>query len=117
MDSINDIEPIVENSFEYLFLTIYALLFLIAAVVVYVVIKRVNKKEKSPYDILDFNNPNKELLYLFTIIAKKEGLNSELKELLKELEPYKYSKDAKEIDSAIIGKIQEYIKRVKRGNV
>ena len=110
MDSINDIEPIIENSFEYFFYALYAFIFLIVLVIAIFFIKKLKQKKQNPYEKLDFSNPNKELLYQFSIIAKKQGENSKLKELLKELEPYKYSKNAKEIDKEIIDKIKAYIK-------
>jgi len=117
MDSINDIEPIVENSFGYIFYILYGAIFLITIIFVIWLLKRTNKKKKNPYSLLDFTAPNKELLYQFTIIAKEEGINKELEELLKELEAYKYSKDAKEVDSYIIEKIKNYIRSVERGDI
>ena len=113
MDNINDIEPIIENNFVYIFYALYAFIFLISVVFIFFLIKKLKLKKQNPYAKLDFNNPNKELLYQFSIIAKEQGENSKLKELLKELEPYKYSKNAKEIDSEIINKIKAYIKDCK----
>ena len=110
MDSINDIEPIIENSFEYFFYALYTFIFLIVFVIAIFFIKKLKQKKQNPYEKLDFSNPNRELLYQFSIIAKKQGENNKLKEILKELEPYKYSKNAKEIDSKIVDKIKAYIK-------
>lgn len=112
MDSINDIEPIVENSFGYIFYILYAAILIVFLIAIIWFIKRTKKREENPFDSLDFTKADRDLIYKFTIIAKEQGVNSKLEALLKELEPYKYSKEEKEIDSKIINKIKEYIKEV-----
>ena len=110
-DKFNDIEPIIESHFSYYIYSIAALLavlLFIAGVAVYKKFKKKNRA-KSPFESLDFNNPNRELLYKFTQIAKenpKEGLD----ELLKEMEAYKYAKDAKEVDEVIVRKMKQYVR-------
>ena len=113
MPNINDIEPIITNNFS---IYIYLFLSLVVAILVTLLVLffryRKSKKVacKNPYESLDFSNPTKELLYQFTVIAKEQSQSSKLKPLLKELEPYKYSKEAKVIDKEIVAKIREFIR-------
>jgi len=116
MEKLNDIEPIVENSFIYYIYSFYIVVaFLILIILLYFVKQKIKTKEliKSPFEELDFNNINKDLLYNFTIIAIKHCKKDGLTELLKKIEPYKYRVDAKAIDQEIILEIKEYIKRCK----
>ncbi len=58
---------------------------------------------------LDFENPTKQLLYDFTLLSKecigeKQGLDN----ILRLLEPYKYTKDDKPIEKSVIKKLKEY---------
>ena len=109
----NDIEPIINNDF---YIYIYLLLSLVVAILVTLLVLffryRKSKKAayKNPYESLDFSNPTKELLYQFTVIAKEQNKSPELEQLLKELESYKYSQNAKVIDEEIVDKIREFIK-------
>ena len=113
MPNINDIEPIVTNSFNiyiYLFLSL-VITILVTLLVLFFRYRKSKKVDcKNPYDNLDFNNPSRELLYEFTVIAKEHKQNSKLDALLKELEKYKYSKSAKDIDEDIINRLKEFIK-------
>ena len=108
----NDIEPVINNDF---YIYIYLLLSLVVAILVTLLVfffrYRKSKKVacKNPYESLDFGNPTKELLYQFTVIAKEQNSSPELEQLLKELEPYKYSQNAKVIDEEIVDKIKEFI--------
>lgn len=114
MSNINDIEPIITNDFSiyiYLFLSLVLAILVTLLVLFFRYRKRVSKACKNPYESLDFSNPSKELLYQFSIIAKEYSKSVELDTLLEELEPYKYSKNAKEIDKKIVDKIRDFIKR------
>ena len=110
----NDIEPIITNDF---YIYIYLLVGLVAAILITLLVLffryRKSKKVacKNPYDSLDFSNPTKELLYQFTVIAKEQNSSPELEALLQELEPYKYSKNAKVVDEEIMAKIKEFISK------
>ena len=113
MPNINDIEPIITNNFSiyiYLFLSLVIAILVTLLVLFFRYRKRVSKACKNPYESLDFSNPSKELLYQFSIIAKEHSKSVELDTLLEELEPYKYSKNTKDINSEIIEKIKQFIK-------
>ena len=111
MDKLNDIEPIIDSGFGVVVYISVALTLSMLFVLLYLFFKYRKKgvKKANPYESLDFGKPSKELIYNFTKIAKtqepKEGLN----ELLKELQEYKYSPNAKEVDKEIVDKIREYI--------
>ena len=108
----NDIEPIITNDF---YIYIYLLVSLVAAILITLLVLffryRKSKKVacKNPYKSLDFSNPTKELLYQFTVIAKEQNSSPKLEALLKELEPYKYSQNAKVVDEEVVAKIKEFI--------
>lgn len=58
---------------------------------------------------LDFDNPTKQLLYDFTLLSKEcVGEKQSLDEILRLLEPYKYTKDDKPIEKSVIQKLKEY---------
>jgi len=111
MDKLNDIEPIIDNGFEAIIYASASLSISILIVLLYLFFKYRYKREKetNPYKKLDFSKPDKELIYNFTKIAKTQESKEGLEELLKELEEYKYSLNAKEIDEEIIDKIREYV--------
>ena len=111
MDKLNDIEPIIDSGFGIVIYIGIALTLSILFVLLYIFFKYRKKgaNKANPYESLDFSKPSKELIYNFTKIAKTQEPKEGLKELLKELEEYKYSPKAKEIDEEIIGKIREYV--------
>lgn len=112
MQNINDIEPIINNDFNiyiYLFLSLLVAILVTLLVLFFRYRNRKVVSCKDPYQSLDFKHSTKELLYQFTVIAKEQNQTPRLDALLKELEPYKYSKDAKSIDSKIIDKIKLFI--------
>ena len=113
MPNINDIEPIITNNFSiyiYLFLSLLITVLITLLILFFRYRKGKIKACKNPYESLDFSNPKKELLYQFTIIAKEQNSSPKLEALLQELEPYKYSQNAKVIDEEIVDKIREFIK-------
>ena len=108
----NDIEPIITNNFSiYIYLSISLVVAILTILLVLFFRYRKSKKVacKNPYGSLDFSNPTKELLYQFTVIAKEQNSSPKLEALLKELEPYKYSQNAKVIDEKVVAKIKEFI--------
>ena len=116
MPNINDIEPIIANNFSiyiYLFLSLLITVLITLLILFFRYRKGKIKACKNPYESLDFSNPKKELLYQFTIIAKEQNQSPKLEQLLKELEPYKYSKNAKIVDVEIVTKIKKFIEEVK----
>ncbi len=113
MPNINDIEPIITNNFSiyiYLFLSLVVAILVTLLVLFFRYIKSKKVACKSPYESLDLTNPTKELLYQFTVIAKEQNSTPKVEALLKELEPYKYRKNAKVIDKEIVAKIREFIR-------
>ena len=113
MPNINDIEPIITNNFSiyiYLFLSLVVAILVTFLVLFFRYRKSKKAAYKNPYESLDFSNLTKELLYQFTVIAKEQNSSPKLEALLQELEPYKYSQNAKVIDEEIVDKIREFIK-------
>ena len=112
MPNINDIEPIITtnifNLYIYLFLSLVAAI-LITLLVLFLRYKKSKKAPLNPYEKLDFNNANRDLLYQFSTIAKEHNPSAKLDTLLDELEEYKYSKNAKDINEQIINKIKAFI--------
>jgi len=115
MDKLNDIEPIIDSGFEIVIYMSVALTLSMLFVLLYLFFKYRKKdiKKTNPYESLDFSKPSKELIYNFTKIAKTQEPKEGLEELLKELEEYKYSPNAKEIDKEIVDKIRKYIENEK----
>jgi len=111
MDELNDIEPIIDSGFGAVVYMSVVLTLSMLFVLLYLFFKYRKKgvNKANPYESLDFSKPNKELIYNFTKIAKTQEPKEGLDELLKELEEYKYSPNAKEIDKGIIDKIREYV--------
>jgi len=115
MDELNDIEPIIDSGFGAVVYMSVVLTLSMLFVLLYLFFKYRKKgvNKANPYESLDFSKPNKELIYNFTKIAKTQEPKEGLDELLKELEEYKYSPNAKEVDRDIIDKIREYIENEK----
>ena len=117
MEKINDIEAIIPSEIEHYTPLLFALLvglIIVALLLFWSFWKKRNKKPLHPFDSLDFSRVDKDLLYNFTIIAKKLKPCEGLEELLEKLEPYKYKRESDSIDPQIIEAIREYIKRCRQ---
>ena len=117
MEKINDIEVIIPSEIEHytpLLLALLVGLIMVALLLLWSFWKKRNRKPSHPFDSLDLNRANKELLYNFTIMAKKLPAKEGLEELLAKLEPYKYKRESDPIDPQIIEAIREYIERCKQ---
>ena len=117
MEKINDIEAIIPSEIEHytpLLLALLVSLSLLALLMFWSFWKKRNKRPPHPFDSLDLKRVNKELLYNFTITAKKLEPCDGFEELLEKLEPYKYKRESDPIDPQIIEAIREYIERCKQ---
>ena len=117
MEKINDIEAIIPSEIEYYTTMLVALLIGIILLVLFLLWnfwKKRNKKPPHPFDSLDFSKVNRDLLYDFTVIAKKLKRCDGLEELLERLKPYKYKRESDPIDPKIIEAIREYIQRCRQ---
>jgi len=113
MDKINDIEEIISSNFVNTLYIIYAILTTVFLLLLFWIFKRFFlKKEKkiNPFDSLNFDNPNRDLLYNFTVIAKEQKCEGGLNDILKKIEPFKYSNEEIEIPKELIEEIREYVK-------
>jgi len=114
MEKINDIEAIIPSQIEHYF-NFLILIIVGMALLIFLILWRVLRKRKAtkkhPFESLDFNKIDKDLLYNFTLIAKKLPPKEGLEELLEKLEPYKYKRESEPIDEVLIEEIREYIKR------
>ena len=117
MEKINDIEAIIPSEIEHytpLLSTLLVGIILLALLMLWSFWKKQNKRPSHPFDSLDFTSVNKDLLYNFTIIAKKLEPCEGFEKLLAKLEPYKYKRESDPIDLEIIEAIREYIKRCRQ---
>ena len=117
MEKINDIEAIIPSEIEHytpLLLALLVGLIIVALLLLWSFWKKRNRKPPHPFDSLDLRRVDKELLYNFTITAKKLPAKEGLEELLEKLKPYKYKRESDPIDPEIIEAIREYIERCKQ---
>lgn len=117
MEKINDIEAIIPSETGDYIILLYALVSLVALLLLLLFWKfwqKQKRKPPHPFDSLDFSKVDRELLYDFTVIAKKLKPCEGLEELLEKLELYKYKRESDPINPQIIEAIREYIERCKQ---
>ena len=126
LKGLKDIKDIVEvNTFNPLWLLL-ALVILVAVITLIFYIKRKKRKKRafklSPKELalkkinsINWDNP-KDIAYTFSqevAMFVPKDKEATYKEILKELEVYKYKKDVPKMDSNLKKRIQKFIKGIK----
>ncbi len=130
LTKLKDIKPPVDIDTHLQELILYAgagfglLLLAIAVVLIYLLIfkKRRRRKRLSPQELalkalkeLDYSN-TKDAVYNFSVNAQKlanSEQQSELQEILKNLEKYKYKKEVDSLSSSDINRMKEFIAKLR----
>ena len=125
MEQLRDIKGLVavEDYSFYIFLGVLgtAILFLLlAAFLIYRYFTKktpMSQKKLAIERLKKLNLDNtKESIYAFSHLAQYAADDDQrLQKLLLALEPYKYRKEAPELDKALLKEMQEFIKEVSRG--
>ena len=128
MQQLRDIKGIVEisdNSFLYLFGISVVIVLLFIAFLLYFRLrkKRIRRKfKKSASELakerienIDYNDP-KNVAYTFIEDVGKfidQKKREEFKDIVKELEPYKYKKEVPSMDDILKSRIKDFIKEIR----
>jgi len=111
VDKIEDIIEYMPTPLDSIDITLIASALLIILLIIYKSLKYLfRRREKDAKTKLkELKVSNKESLFKFTHLAKEIDNSKKLQNLLKELEPYKYSKTQTKVPNELIKSIREYI--------
>jgi len=114
MQEISDIIDTMPSPFNSFELAIFIAVAICAiSLIIYAIYKLLKPKPKSAKErLLELEINSKESLFEFSKLASKIDNSNRLKELLYELEPYKFKKGYTPLPKTLKEKIYEYIKSI-----